>query len=409
MRTLTAVIGAPGDALAAHIAHRLSAALVDAADDAALMLALDQRWTADWQLVMVMAPALALPLLARLLQPGRTAPLVVCAQAGRPVVTLLPGEGSAATRLSELIDASMAGVWQWEWSDGCSLTLGDASLPWERSEQQLWAAARANLALRCRLLDQLPRWQYERLLQIVRTYRGAATSFSWLGRSQADNCVQQQTLAEATPDLLAGARLILIGSGMPDVQPQERLRPTADPALPAQPVEGYPITLTGMHELAAVVVGGGAVAERKIRGLLAVGAAIRLISPAITPGLVALVDAGRIVWLPHHYAPGDLDPPASLVFAATSDRAVNARIAHDARQRGRLCNVADDGHAGTFHLPAIYRGAGLIIAVSTAGASPARARLLRDQIAAWLARDTPTSPPDEQSSAPDPSPSPPAV
>jgi cobalt-precorrin 5A hydrolase/precorrin-3B C17-methyltransferase len=50
-----------------------------------------------------------------------------------------------------------------------------------------------------------------------------------------------------------------------------------------------------------------------------------------------------------------------------------------------LCNVADDPHAGDFHLPAVHREPGLLVAVSTAGTNPARAKRLRDQIAAWLA------------------------
>ena len=44
-----------------------------------------------------------------------------------------------------------------------------------------------------------------------------------------------------------------------------------------------------------------------------------------------------------------------------------------------------DPHAGDFHLPAVHRGPGLLVAVSTAGASPTRAKRLRDRIAAWLA------------------------
>ena len=53
----------------------------------------------------------------------------------------------------------------------------------------------------------------------------------------------------------------------------------------------YPITLTNLRGALAVVVGGGAVGGRKLRGLLAVGAAVRLISPAAAPELHALVEA----------------------------------------------------------------------------------------------------------------------
>jgi cobalt-precorrin 5A hydrolase/precorrin-3B C17-methyltransferase len=145
----------------------------------------------------------------------------------------------------------------------------------------------------------------------------------------------------------------------------------------------YPITLTNLGGALVVVVGGGAVGERKLRGLLAAGAAVRLISPAATPQLRALANSGAIRWHARPYQPDDL-AGARLVFAATDQRAVNKQVADDAAALGLLCNVADDPRAGTFHLPAVYREPGLLVAVSTAGTSPARAKRLRDQIAAWL-------------------------
>jgi cobalt-precorrin 5A hydrolase/precorrin-3B C17-methyltransferase len=49
--------------------------------------------------------------------------------------------------------------------------------------------------------------------------------------------------------------------------------------------------------------------------------------------------------------------------------------------------VADAPDEGNFHLPAVHREAGLVIAVSTGGESPTRARQVRDRIAAWLAEE----------------------
>ncbi len=150
----------------------------------------------------------------------------------------------------------------------------------------------------------------------------------------------------------------------------------------------YPITLTNLRGALVVVVGGGAVGERKLRGLLGAGAAVRLISPAATPDLRALANSGAITWHARPYQPGDVSG-ARLVFAATDQRAVNAQVADDAAALGLLCNVADDPRAGDFHLPAVYREPGLLVAVSTAGVSPARAKRLRDQIASWLSANRP--------------------
>jgi cobalt-precorrin 5A hydrolase / precorrin-3B C17-methyltransferase len=150
----------------------------------------------------------------------------------------------------------------------------------------------------------------------------------------------------------------------------------------------YPITLTNLRGAPVVVVGGGAVGARKLSGLLAAGAAVRLISPAAQPELRVLAESSAITWHARPYQPGDL-AGARLVFAATNQRAVNAQVAADAAALGLLCNVADDPRAGDFHLPAVYREPGLLVAVSTAGASPARAKRLRDQIAAWIAAGQP--------------------
>jgi cobalt-precorrin 5A hydrolase/precorrin-3B C17-methyltransferase len=88
------------------------------------------------------------------------------------------------------------------------------------------------------------------------------------------------------------------------------------------------------------------------------------------------------------YQVGDLSPAdqprPQLVFAATNQRAINAQIAHNASALGLLCNIADDPVASTFHLPAVHRGAGLTVTVSTAGESPARAARVRDALAAFL-------------------------
>jgi four helix bundle protein len=145
----------------------------------------------------------------------------------------------------------------------------------------------------------------------------------------------------------------------------------------------YPITLTNLQDAPVVVVGGGSVGMRKVKGLLAVGAAVRLVSPMATEDLRNLGAAGRITWIPRDYAADDLGG-ARLVFAATNQRAVNAKIAGDAVARGILCNVADAPEEGSFHLPAVYRGAHATIAVSTSGVDPAGAKRLRDQIARWM-------------------------
>jgi cobalt-precorrin 5A hydrolase/precorrin-3B C17-methyltransferase len=133
----------------------------------------------------------------------------------------------------------------------------------------------------------------------------------------------------------------------------------------------------------AVVVGGGAVGQRKVQGVLAAGMAVKLISPEVTPQLQVWAEVGRIGWVRRPYQPGDVSG-AYLVFAATNQRTVNAQIAQEAADLGLLCNVADQPAEGNFHVPAVHRRTGLVVSVSSAGESPRRAQKVRDQIAAWL-------------------------
>jgi precorrin-2 dehydrogenase/sirohydrochlorin ferrochelatase len=136
------------------------------------------------------------------------------------------------------------------------------------------------------------------------------------------------------------------------------------------------------HRL-CLVVGGGPVATRKVRGLLAAGARVRLVAPDCSPELRRLAEAGRLEWRPRRYLGEDLEE-ASLLFAATSDRELNAALAVEARRRSVLANVADDPAGSDFQVPAVVERSGLTLALSTGGRSPAFARRLREQLEAWL-------------------------
>jgi len=132
-----------------------------------------------------------------------------------------------------------------------------------------------------------------------------------------------------------------------------------------------------------VVLGGGAVAERKVEGLLAAGAVVTVVSPALSPGLATHASGGRITHVARPYAEGDL-AGAALAFAATDDGAVNADVAREGRARGVWVNAADDPAYCDAILPAVVRRGAVTVAVSTGGASPALARAVRERIEAAL-------------------------
>ena len=140
----------------------------------------------------------------------------------------------------------------------------------------------------------------------------------------------------------------------------------------------YPVSLV-LQDRAALVVGGGAVATRKVEGLLPAGAHVTVVAPEVTEALRALADAGRCAWRAKAYDAADLSG-ADIVFVATDDEDVNARAYRDASGAHLMVNVADRPELCTFFLPAVLRRGKLSIAVSTEGASPLTARRLRREL-----------------------------
>lgn len=144
-------------------------------------------------------------------------------------------------------------------------------------------------------------------------------------------------------------------------------------------MSGYPIALNGQR-LRALVVGGGVVGTRKALALLDAGADVRVVAPEISPELARVEAQNRLAILRAPYGPDALGD-ATVVIAATSSRDVNSTVAADARERGKLVNVADAPEEGDFHSMAVHRSGDLTIAVSTGGVPGAAARI-RDSLAA---------------------------
>lgn len=128
-----------------------------------------------------------------------------------------------------------------------------------------------------------------------------------------------------------------------------------------------------------LVAGGGRVATRKVRRLLEAEAAVRVVSPEVTEELSALAAADRLRWEARPAVEADLDG-AWLAFLATSDATVNARLEAAAAARGVLVNRADRPGGGDFQVPAATTRGDLRVMISTAGASPALARVVRQRV-----------------------------
>lgn len=153
----------------------------------------------------------------------------------------------------------------------------------------------------------------------------------------------------------------------------------------------YPIFLTGLAERRCIVVGGGAAAASKVRGLLDADAAVTVISAEITEPLRRWADTGAITWIPRSYQPGDLRG-IFLALVTDGDAHTRAQIWEEAQAERVLLNIEDDAARSTFVAGSVVRRGALAIAISTSGCAPALAVRLRQQLeqtlgpeyAAWL-------------------------
>jgi len=140
----------------------------------------------------------------------------------------------------------------------------------------------------------------------------------------------------------------------------------------------YPIFLE-LEGKTVLVVGGGSVAQRKIETLLEYGAVINIISNDLTHKLKVLVESNKIRFLGNEFTEKDLDG-TFLVIAATDDKQLNHDISKSARKRALLTNVVDEPLECNFIVPSIVRIGDLLIAISTAGKSPALAQKIRREL-----------------------------
>jgi len=141
----------------------------------------------------------------------------------------------------------------------------------------------------------------------------------------------------------------------------------------------YPVFLK-LAGLPVVVVGGGAVAAQKLDGLLAAGARVTVIAPAARDEV-----RRRATVIERAFRPSDLDGARWVVAAATP--AVNREVAAAATARGLFVNAVDDPQAASAYLGGVVRRGEVEVAISTGGAAPALAGLLREALEAVLPHD----------------------
>ena len=141
-----------------------------------------------------------------------------------------------------------------------------------------------------------------------------------------------------------------------------------------------------MQDKLAVIIGGGAVALRKLRALERSGASVRIVAREVCPEIAAMANSPSLEIREGSYTVSALDR-AFLVVAATDNPLVNDQVCADAQERGVLVAVADKPAKGDCTFPAVLQRGELEIAVSTGGRCPTFAVDVRDAIGTQIGEE----------------------
>ena len=140
----------------------------------------------------------------------------------------------------------------------------------------------------------------------------------------------------------------------------------------------YPIYLE-VSSRRIVIIGGGAVATRKVQVLLEAGARLVIVSPKIDDVLTNLCRGTNAELIKSRYSKNYL-AGATLAIAATNDHKLNKQIYKDCQELEILCNVVDEPELCDFFVPAVVKRGDLQIAIGTEGNCPAYAGHIREKL-----------------------------
>lgn len=140
----------------------------------------------------------------------------------------------------------------------------------------------------------------------------------------------------------------------------------------------YPVCIN-LSDKKCLVVGGGHVAERKVKNLIEAQARVFVVSPVLTEWLEQAAHDKKITAVRRNYTTTDLED-AFLVVGATDSHRVNERVSVDCQDRNILVNIVDNPAGCNFIVPAVVRQGALSISVSTDGKSPMLARRIKEKL-----------------------------
>ena len=144
----------------------------------------------------------------------------------------------------------------------------------------------------------------------------------------------------------------------------------------------FPIFLD-LNDQDCLVIGGGEIAARKAASLVKAGARVLTVCPDVSSEMQELIDAGTVTHAKRLFQDEDVEGRI-LIIAATDRREVNQHVTELAHARSIPINVVDKPEDCTFIVPSVIDRSPVQVAISTGGASPVLARLLKAQLEAFI-------------------------
>ena len=126
-------------------------------------------------------------------------------------------------------------------------------------------------------------------------------------------------------------------------------------------------------------VGGGSIAARRIGVLQPFADRITVVAPEADGSIISLTQEGRVSWIIREFEEEDLEG-RDIVFAATDDKELNARIAAQCREEGIPVNASSDRELCDFYFPGIVMQGETVVGVSASGEDHKKARRVRERI-----------------------------
>ena len=151
---------------------------------------------------------------------------------------------------------------------------------------------------------------------------------------------------------------------------------------------GYFPLYIDIRDLNILMVGGGAIALRRLKTLRMFQEHFTVLSPFVCKGIEDMAADRSVKWIPRAYAPGDLNG-YDMVLAATDDRDVNHAVFLEARREKIPVNISDCKEECSFYFPSVIKDGEIVIGVTSGGTDHKKTKQTADRIRSliWNQKD----------------------